>query len=88
VGETRTVCGKVATASYASSTSGRPTFLNLDKPYPQQIFTIVIWDEYRSAYPSPPERLFNGKNACVTGRIGSYQGVPQVEARRPLVWVP
>jgi hypothetical protein len=34
VGETATVCGSVVSTRYASSTKGQPTFLNLDKPYP------------------------------------------------------
>jgi hypothetical protein len=39
VGETATVCGTVASANYAARTRGEPTFLNLDKPYPNHIFT-------------------------------------------------
>ena len=46
-GETATVCGEVVSANYAGSSKGRPTFLNLDKPYPKQVFTLVIWDENR-----------------------------------------
>jgi hypothetical protein len=47
IGEKATVCGKVVSAHYAARSRSQPTFLNLDKPYPQQIFTIVI----RSALP-------------------------------------
>ena len=43
VGETATVCGRVASAHFAEKTKGLPTFMNLDMPYPKQIFTIVIW---------------------------------------------
>jgi hypothetical protein len=32
VGEQATVCGKVASARYAATSRGKPTFLNLDKP--------------------------------------------------------
>jgi hypothetical protein len=32
VGETRTVCGKVVSTHYATSSKGQPTFLNLDEP--------------------------------------------------------
>ena len=49
-GETATVCGEVASTRYADSTKGQPTFLNLDKPYPNQIFTIVIWGDNRSKF--------------------------------------
>jgi hypothetical protein len=34
IGEQATVCGKVASSRYAATTRGKPTFLNLDKPYP------------------------------------------------------
>jgi hypothetical protein len=41
-GENATVCGEVVSARYASTAKGEPTFLNLDKTYPNQIFTVVI----------------------------------------------
>src|SRR5580704_17641643 len=65
-GETATVCGSVATSRYADSTKGQPTFLNLDKPYPNQVFTIVIWGDNRSKF-GKPENDYNGKRVCVTG---------------------
>ena len=43
VGEKATVCGRVASARYAMKSSGSPTFIDLDRAYPPQIFTIVIW---------------------------------------------
>ena len=62
--------------------AGRPTFLNLDKPYPNQVFTVVIWVENRSAF-GKPEVDFKDKNICVSDRITSCRGVPQIEARHP-----
>jgi hypothetical protein len=56
VGETATVCGIVASARYATSTKGQPTFLNLDKPYPNQVFTVLIWGGRRS-YAARVRRL-------------------------------
>jgi hypothetical protein len=50
VGETATVCGVVASGRYAERTRGRPTFLNLDKPYPDQVFTILILGENRAKF--------------------------------------
>jgi hypothetical protein len=41
IGEKGTVCGEVASTHYASRSRGKPTFINLDKPYPNQIFTGV-----------------------------------------------
>jgi hypothetical protein len=37
IGEQETVCGKVVSTLWAESSRGRPTFLNFDKPYPDQI---------------------------------------------------
>jgi hypothetical protein len=34
IGERATVCGRVASTRYAVTSRGKPTFLNLDKPYP------------------------------------------------------
>ena len=55
VGETATVCGKVASTRYARRSTGKPTFLNLDKPYPDQILTAVIWGKDRNKF-SPVQR--------------------------------
>jgi hypothetical protein len=41
VAETRTVCGKVASTHYATGSKGQPTFLNLDEPYPKEVFTLL-----------------------------------------------
>lgn len=45
IGETATVCGRVVSAHYAATSRSRPTFLNLDEPYPREVFTVVIWDK-------------------------------------------
>ena len=42
-GQLMTVCGKVVNPYDAASTKGQPTFLNLDEPYPREIFTTLIW---------------------------------------------
>lgn len=43
IGETKTICGMFASAHYAERSKGHPTFINLDKPYPNQVFTVLIW---------------------------------------------
>ena len=43
IGRRNTVCGVVMSASYDARSSGRPTYLYLDEPYPRRIFTVVIW---------------------------------------------
>jgi len=82
IGETATVCGTVASARYASSTKGQPTFLNLDKPYPNQLFTVLIWGEDRSKFGTP-ESEYKGKRICVTGKITEYKGAAEIVATDP-----
>ena len=80
IGEHRTVCGVVASARFASSSRGQPTFLNLEKAYPNQVFTVIIWGRNRARF-GQPESQFKNKDICVSGTIESYRGVPQIEAR-------
>jgi micrococcal nuclease len=82
IGETATVCGSVASARYASSTKGQPTFLNLDKSYPDQIFTVLIWGSNRHKF-GEPEKEFNAKRICVTGKIAEYRSAPEIIADDP-----
>ena len=82
VGETATVCGSVESTHYASSSNRQPTFLNIDAPYPKQIFTIVIWGSDRSKF-GRPESEYTKKRVCITGKISEYRGVPEVIATEP-----
>jgi endonuclease/exonuclease/phosphatase family metal-dependent hydrolase len=81
-GETATVCGRVAGASFARSIRGQPTFLNLDRPYPDQAFTVVIWGDDRPGF-GRPESTLAGRAICVTGIIRMHRGRPEITVRRP-----
>ena len=83
IGQTATVCGDVVSTRYAASTKGQPTFLNLDKPYPSQIFTVLIWGSNRRKFGTP-EIDYKGKHICVTGRIAEYRAVPEIIADTPV----
>jgi len=82
VGKRVIVCGTVVGSRYASSSRGSPTFLNLDKPYPNQIFTIVIWGSDRLKFGSP-EEIYRNKQVCVSGVVQSFRGVPEIVAHNP-----
>jgi len=79
VGDRMTVCGKVASTHYAKSSKGEPTFLNLDEPYPKEVFTILIWGSDRGKFGTP-ESKYKGLQVCVTGKITTYRGVPEIVA--------
>lgn len=83
VGEYATVCGVVKSAAYLSRSKGRPTFLNLGKPYPDQPFTVVIWGSTRDLFERSPESLFDGRRICVTGTIVTYEGKSQIVVDDP-----
>ena len=77
VGEMATVCGIVASATFAARSHGAPTFLNLDTPYPDHIFTALIWGSDRRKFRQP-EVQYRDKRLCVTGRIKMFRGRPEI----------
>jgi hypothetical protein len=82
IGQQSTVCGKVASTRYAAMSRGKPTFLNLDKPYPSQVFTILIWGGNREKFGTPEEK-YRDKQVCVTGKITEYRGAPEIVVTEP-----
>jgi hypothetical protein len=80
VGKTATACGVVASAHYADRSKGKPTFLNLDKPHPDTIFSAVIWDADRQKFSQPVRELQN-KRICVIGKIEEFLGTPEIILR-------
>jgi hypothetical protein len=79
VGETATVCGMVTGVHYAAK--GKPTFINFDKPYPSQDFTVMIWDEDRTGFGDLQKDA--GRKVCAHGPITMYRGKPEMVLRDP-----
>ena len=82
VGQKVTVCGTVASASYLEKGKNSPTLLNLDVAYPKNIFTVVIYGKDRAKFGKPEADLLK-KNICVTGTVGTYKNVPQINVQTP-----
>jgi hypothetical protein len=82
IGEKGTVCGVVASTHYAAQSKGSPTFVNLDEPYPHQLFTILIWGKDLPKFGDGPAP-WKGKRLCVTGTITSYRGTAEIVANSP-----
>jgi hypothetical protein len=74
VGETATVCGTIASETKATGSRGTPTVINLDQPYPHQVFTVLIWGSDKAAVGTIPE---TGR-VCAKGPITLYRGVPEI----------
>lgn len=81
-GERATVCGAVASTRFAQRSCGQPTFLNLEKPYPNQIFTVLIWGDNRTKFGTP-ETKYMSKRICVSGDLKEYRGEPEIIATDP-----
>jgi hypothetical protein len=81
VGESATVC-VVASAKFAVNSRSQPTFLDFDRPYPNAIFTAVIFGDDRPKFGSP-ETTLGGKRICVTGQIRDYRGKPEIILHDP-----
>ena len=77
VGESATVCGVVASAKFAANSRSQPTFLDFDRPYPNPVFTAVIFGSDRSKFGTP-EKSLQGTRVCVTGQIRDYRGKPEI----------
>jgi hypothetical protein len=68
-GKTETVCGQVVDSSYATSVATPSTYLYLEHPRPEQVFTVVIPFAKRDLFGDSPEKAFRGKRICVSGKI-------------------
>jgi len=66
-----TVCGTVV--SIHKSKKGN-VFINIDKSYPNQIFSITIWASDVLNFSYNPVKELIGKKICVTGKVTEYNG--------------
>jgi hypothetical protein len=82
VGETATICGVVASAKFAANSRSQPTFLDLDRAYPNAVFTAVIFGDDRPKFGTP-EKSLQGSRVCVTGAIRLYRGKPEIILNDP-----
>ncbi len=83
VGEIKTVCGKVESTFYSYNSNGKPTFLNIDKAYPNNEFMIVIWGSDRNKFNPVPEKKYLKKKICVTGKIKMYNKTAEIVVTEP-----
>ena len=75
-GKSAAVCGGVASAHYARRARSQPTFLDLGKAYPHDIFTVVIFGSDRAKFSNPETTLLK-KRICVTRKIRRYRSSPR-----------
>lgn len=75
VGQEITIIGPVMSTAWASESRGKPTFLNIGRPYPDpERFTVLLWIDARFRFDQPPEEIFADTTICVTGVVEIYAG--------------
>lgn len=82
ISERATVCGLVVNKHVASQSQGRPTFIDLDKSYPSQSFTALVWERDKATVGALPS---NGQ-LCVTGIITQYRGRAEIVLHNASSW--
>lgn len=80
IGEKVSVIGKVVSTKFLDKSQA--TFLNLDKSFPNQFFTVTIWKDGRRNFSYKPEIELDGKYIIVTGKIElDKNGTPVINVR-------
>jgi DNA/RNA endonuclease YhcR with UshA esterase domain len=82
IGKEACVCGRVVSTKYKENGSTNPTYINLDKKFPEQVFTLMIYGSDRKNFSYKPEEFLQGKMICIKGKIGEYRGTPQIIASK------
>ncbi|MDG1477456.1 MAG: DNA/RNA non-specific endonuclease [Vicingaceae bacterium] len=60
-------------------------FFNLDKSYPNQIFTVAVWKQNIVNFSYDPLKEWKGKEITVTGKILDFDGVPTMAIEKESV---
>jgi hypothetical protein len=87
IGKNEIVCGQVVDASYVKSAPESTTYLFLERPSPEQVFTVVIPIEKRDLFGEDPEKTLKGKRICITGKIESDRWKGSVDPKHRAVIV-
>ena len=76
IGTKSCVCGTVVSTKYSEKSGA--VFLNLDKKFPNQIFSVTIWKDARANFSYLPEVELKDKKVCLTGRVENKRGTPTI----------
>jgi len=84
VGKTVRVCG---TVKDVYRTNYNRIFLNFERPYPNQLFTVMVEEDYAfyfdQAFGYKWESKLIGQWVCVSGTVTLYKGVPEIKPTSP-----
>jgi endonuclease G, mitochondrial len=69
------VCGTVVSATRSKKDN---VFLNFDSKFPNTVFSVSIWSSNLTNFTYAPEVFLMDKEICVSGRLGEWQGKPNM----------
>jgi len=69
------ICGTVVSTFKSKNNN---VFVNLDKKFPNTVFTLTIWKRNQANFSYSPEKDFMGKKVCATGEVTRRDGVMQM----------
>lgn len=75
-GDVITVCNKV-TGTFITKGVEKTTFLNFGN-FPNQLFTVVIFEEDLKNFSYSPAEFLNGKNICIIGDVIMRDSGPEI----------
>ena len=79
VGDSVHVVAQITGVRQLTNSKGQPTFINLGKPYPNHLLTLVIWEDIRKLITTElSEDKLKGGIVIVTGVIETFKGKPQI----------
>ncbi|MEO6131790.1 MAG: hypothetical protein ABIQ02_08070 [Saprospiraceae bacterium] len=76
-GKTITVCSNVS-STFMTKGEQKTSFLNFGPEFPNQLFTVVIYEEDLHNFNYVPAEKLNGKNVCITGSVRMFDGAAEI----------
>ena len=73
------VCGTVVSTKLSKKGN---VFLNLDKKFPNQVFSVTIWKDQLVNFSYLPHEELMGKQICVKGVVKNFNGTPSMNVER------
>jgi endonuclease G len=73
IGDKITVCGTVVSTKHTEKGS---TFLNLDRKFPNHIFSVTIWKDAHTNFSYAPATELMNQKVCITGLVTENRGTP------------
>jgi len=84
IGDSVEVQGTIFGIRYFENAKNAPILINVGAAYPNQLLTIVVFDDVRKQFKlSLDEKSAKGNIAWVTGKVELYKGKPQIVITTP-----